>query len=145
MSAPAGDLAIVLHSHMPYVEGFGTYPFGEEWLFDAVVRSHAPVLEVAERVTVTVTPVLADQLEAPGVRERLEEFVAEFRVDSCEADAAEHDGAVAAACRAEAERYRRTLGRIEALGGGLLELSRPPLPPGGSSWCRRPRRMPCCR
>ena len=25
-----GDLAIVLHSHMPYVEGFGTYPFGEE-------------------------------------------------------------------------------------------------------------------
>jgi 1,4-alpha-glucan branching enzyme len=33
----AGDLAIVLHSHMPYVEGFGTYPFGEEWLFDAVV------------------------------------------------------------------------------------------------------------
>ena len=34
-----GDLAIVLHSHMPYVEGFGTYPFGEEWLFDAIVRS----------------------------------------------------------------------------------------------------------
>ena len=25
--------------HMPYVEGFGTYPFGEEWLFDAVARS----------------------------------------------------------------------------------------------------------
>jgi len=24
-----GDLALVLHSHMPYVEGFGTYPFGE--------------------------------------------------------------------------------------------------------------------
>ena len=42
-----GDLAVVLHSHMPYVEGFGTYPFGEEWLFDAVVRSYLPVLEVA--------------------------------------------------------------------------------------------------
>jgi 1,4-alpha-glucan branching enzyme len=25
-----GDLCIVLHSHMPYVEGFGTWPFGEE-------------------------------------------------------------------------------------------------------------------
>ena len=36
MREPVGDLAIVLHSHMPYVEGFGTYPFGEEWLFDAV-------------------------------------------------------------------------------------------------------------
>ena len=42
--------------HMPYVEGFGTYPFGEEWLFDAVVRSYLPVLEVAERPDVTVTP-----------------------------------------------------------------------------------------
>ena len=58
-----GDLAIVLHSHMPYVEGFGTYPFGEEWLFDAFARSHLPVLEVAERLTMTVTPVLADQLD----------------------------------------------------------------------------------
>ena len=59
----AGDLAIVLHSHMPYVEGFGTYPFGEEWLFDAVIRSYLPLLDVARDVTLTVTPVLADQLE----------------------------------------------------------------------------------
>ncbi len=59
-----GDLAIVLHSHMPYVEGFGTYPFGEEWLFDAVARSYLPVLAEAQGVTVTVSPVLADQLEA---------------------------------------------------------------------------------
>ncbi len=58
-----GDLAIVLHSHMPYVEGFGTYPFGEEWLFDAVIRSYLPLLEVARDLTLTVTPVLADQLE----------------------------------------------------------------------------------
>ncbi len=42
-----GSLAIVLHSHMPYVEGFGTYPFGEEWLFDAVIRSYLPVLEAS--------------------------------------------------------------------------------------------------
>ena len=70
-----GDLAIVLHSHMPYVEGFGTYPFGEEWLFDAVARSYLPVLAEARGVTVTVSPVLADQLEAPGVMERLEVFL----------------------------------------------------------------------
>ena len=53
-----GDLALVLHSHMPYVEGFGTYPFGEEWLFEAVARSHLPVLEAARNATVTVTPPL---------------------------------------------------------------------------------------
>jgi len=26
--AGPGELAIVLHSHQPYVEGFGTWPFG---------------------------------------------------------------------------------------------------------------------
>ena len=34
-----GELAIVLHSHMPYVEGFGTWPFGEEWLLEAIAAS----------------------------------------------------------------------------------------------------------
>ena len=55
MSAPRGQVALVLHTHMPYVEGFGTYPFGEEWLFDAVIRSYLPVLEVARDLTMTVT------------------------------------------------------------------------------------------
>ena len=82
-----GDLAIVLHSHMPYVEGFGTYPFGEEWLFDAVVRSYLPVLEVARDLTMTVTPVLADQLEDRGVHERLRRFLVEWRIGAAEADA----------------------------------------------------------
>ena len=74
---------------MPYVEGFGTYPFGEEWLFDAVIRSYLPVLEVAERLTMTVTPVLADQLEDAGVRERLRRFLVEWRIGAAEADLAE--------------------------------------------------------
>src|SRR5437773_6181977 len=84
-----GDLAIVLHSHMPYVEGFGTYPFGEEWLFDAVGRSHLPVLERAHDLTMTVTPVLADQLEAPGVVTRMEAFLRRYRLEAAERDARE--------------------------------------------------------
>src|SRR5918992_5350860 len=84
--ATVGDLAIVLHSHMPYVEGFGTYPFGEEWLFDAVIRSYLPVLEVAERLTMSVTPVLADQLEDPGVHRRLREFLLRHRIDAAAED-----------------------------------------------------------
>src|SRR5207244_6240483 len=32
MSSRRGELAIVLHSHVPYLEGFGTWPFGEDWL-----------------------------------------------------------------------------------------------------------------
>ncbi|HYP47478.1 MAG TPA: 1,4-alpha-glucan branching protein domain-containing protein [Thermoleophilaceae bacterium] len=61
--------ALVLHSHMPYVEGFGTWPFGEEWLWEAVACSYLPLLEVLDGapVTISLTPVLCDQLEVlPG-------------------------------------------------------------------------------
>lgn len=117
---PVGDLAVVLHSHMPYVEGFGTYPFGEEWLFDAFVRSHLPVLEVAHGQTITVSPVLADQLEAPGVAERLAGFVREHRLAAAERDLAAADPDYAPAAESEAERYRSALRRIEELDGDLL-------------------------
>ena len=56
---------------MPYVEGFGTWPFGEEWLWEAIATSYLPLLDVlaapgGERVTLSITPVLADQLEVAG-------------------------------------------------------------------------------
>jgi 1,4-alpha-glucan branching enzyme len=121
-----GDLAIVLHSHMPYVEGFGTYPFGEEWLFDAILRSYLPVTELAKRLTMTVTPVLADQLEAPGVAERLRGFGREYRLGACEADAKDVEPAFSAACLAEGDRYRRGLARLQELGGDLLAIFRGP-------------------
>ncbi len=74
MSSRPGALALVLHSHMPYVEGFGTWPFGEEWLWEAVACVYLPLLELIDGAPVTVglTPVLCDQLEAmhgePGDR-----------------------------------------------------------------------------
>jgi 1,4-alpha-glucan branching enzyme len=116
----AGDLAIVLHSHMPYVEGFGTYPFGEEWLFDAVIRSYLPVLEVAERLTMTITPVLADQLEDAGVKERLRHFLTEWRIAAAAADVEEVDAECRDACLAEHERYGHALELLDADGGDPL-------------------------
>jgi 1,4-alpha-glucan branching enzyme len=116
----AGDLAIVLHSHMPYVEGFGTYPFGEEWLFDAVIRSYLPVLEVAREVTMTVTPVLADQLEDRGTAERLRRFLVEWRVGAAEADLGEVEEECRPAGEAELARYRRALELLEEAGGDPL-------------------------
>lgn len=115
-----GSLAIVLHSHMPYVEGFGTYPFGEEWLFDAVARSYLPLLETVERLTMSVTPVLADQLEAPGVPERLERFIRRHRLEAAAAEARDVDAPFRAAVEAEAARYERGLGLLGELGGDLL-------------------------
>ncbi len=64
---------------MPYVEGFGTWPFGEEWLWEAMATSYLPLLDVLDahpgRVTLSLTPVLADQLAAPGVPERFLAFL----------------------------------------------------------------------
>jgi 1,4-alpha-glucan branching enzyme len=116
----AGDLAIVLHSHMPYVEGFGTYPFGEEWLFDAVIRSYLPVLEVARDLTMTVTPVLADQLEDRGAAERLRRFLVEWRVGAAEADAPQVPIECRDACEGELRRYQRALELLDAAGGNPL-------------------------
>ena len=116
----AGDLAIVLHSHMPYVEGFGTYPFGEEWLFDAVIRSYLPVLEVARDLTMTVTPVLADQLEDRGAAERLRRFLLEWRIGAAEADLPQVAPECRAACEGERERYAHALELLDAAGGDPL-------------------------
>ena len=46
--ATRGALAIVLHTHMPYVEGFGTWPFGEEWLWEAIAGCYLPLLELLD-------------------------------------------------------------------------------------------------
>jgi 1,4-alpha-glucan branching enzyme len=116
----AGDLAIVLHSHMPYVEGFGTYPFGEEWLFDAVIRSYLPVLEVADRLTMTVTPVLADQLEDEGVRERLRQFLVDWRIGAAAADLKQVPAECRDACEGELARYRHALELLDGHGGDPL-------------------------
>lgn len=76
-------LSIVLHTHMPYVEGFGTWPFGEEWLWEAIATSYLPLLDVLDahpgKVTLSITPVLADQLEAPGALDRCLKFLREIR------------------------------------------------------------------
>lgn len=109
---------------MPYVEGFGTYPFGEEWLFDAVVRSYLPVLEFADRLTMTVTPVLADQLEDEGARKRLRAFLIEWRIGAAEADLGEVPTECRNACEGELARYRRALELLDEAGGDPLRLFR---------------------
>jgi 1,4-alpha-glucan branching enzyme len=120
----SGDLAIVLHSHMPYVEGFGTYPFGEEWLFDAAVRCYLPLLEIARDLTLTVTPVLADQLEDAAARERLWRFLAELRLEAAEADLGEVSREHRQAALAELRRYRDALRALDACGGDILSALR---------------------
>jgi 1,4-alpha-glucan branching enzyme len=122
-----GALAIVLHTHMPYVEGFGTWPFGEEWLWEAIVGSYVPLLELLDAgapLTLSLTPVLCDQLQAPGVQERFATFVDEVRRRTHAEDAAGMRAAGHEALARELERswgdYEHALEALRDRGGDLL-------------------------
>ena len=123
---PRGELAIVLHTHMPYVEGFGTWPFGEEWLWEAVATSYLPLLDVLDRapITLSLTPVLCDQLEAPGAIDRCLTFLTEIRPESHRRDiegfGREGETRFAAELERSAAEYAAAAERLRALPGGLL-------------------------
>src|SRR5436190_19831894 len=86
-----GELALVLHTHMPYVEGFDTWPFGEEWLWEALATVYLPLLDVlaGAPITLGLTPVLCDQLETltGDAGERFMNFLTEVRAPIHEEDA----------------------------------------------------------
>jgi 1,4-alpha-glucan branching enzyme len=122
-------LSIVLHTHMPYVEGYGTWPFGEEWLWEAIATSYLPLLDVLDaapgQVTVSMTPVLADQLEAPGVLERCLAFLREIRPESHRLDLeGEADPAIAAELERGAALYAAAADALERR-GSLVEAFAP--------------------
>jgi 1,4-alpha-glucan branching enzyme len=122
-----GTLAILLHTHMPYVEGFGTWPFGEEWLWEAIAGCYLPLLDLLDAgapLTLSLTPVLCDQLEAPGVPQRFQAFVEDVRSQTHSEDAkglreAGHD-ALAREIERSWHDYTWALDRFERRGGDLL-------------------------
>jgi 1,4-alpha-glucan branching enzyme len=122
-----GELAIVLHTHMPYVEGFGSWPFGEEWLWEAIAGCYLPLLEILDRgaqLTLSVTPVLCDQLEAPGLADRFRDFLVHVRRETHRIDAAAMRAAGEPLLAAELERaagdYEQSLARFEEIDGDVL-------------------------
>jgi len=129
MSRDRGALALVLHTHMPYVEGFGTWPFGEEWLWEAIATVYLPLLdllgEARAPVTLGLTPVLCDQLETlPGdAGERLLTFLGETRREVHEEDAAGFEASGDARLAAEIRRAGHDYeGAASTLGSGARAL-----------------------
>ncbi len=72
--AAPGEVALVLHTHLPWLGNHGVWPVGEEWLFQAWGHSWLPVTRVLQRLaadghrdvlTLGVTPMVAAQLADP--------------------------------------------------------------------------------
>jgi 1,4-alpha-glucan branching enzyme len=113
---------------MPYVEGFGTWPFGEEWLWEAVACVYLPLLDTLDGVPVTLglTPVLCDQLEAMRgeAGERYLTFLRDVRAPIHAEDAAGLDAAgdpkLAAEVRRAAGDYTRAEEAFEQRGRDLV-------------------------
>jgi 1,4-alpha-glucan branching enzyme len=74
VTASEGSFCLVLHSHLPWLPHHGTWPVGEEWLYQAWAHSYLPMVSMLEEfaaagqrdvLTLGVTPVLAAQLDDP--------------------------------------------------------------------------------
>ena len=89
-----GAFTFVLHSHLPYARLAGRWPHGEEWIHEAASETYIPLLQtlydlkedgVQFKVTIGVTPILAEQLADPLVLEHFEQFL-EDRIEAAESD-----------------------------------------------------------
>ncbi|MEA2574935.1 MAG: 1,4-alpha-glucan branching enzyme, partial [Chloroflexia bacterium] len=79
-----GGFTFVLHSHMPFYRGAGKWPHGEESLHEVMAESYVPLLEaltdllesgIQAKVTLGVTPVLAEQLADPVIVSNFEAYL----------------------------------------------------------------------
>lgn len=85
-------LAIVLHTHLPWVLHHGAWPHGEDWLYEATVHCYLPLAEMLQRrarkgakdqLTITVSPVLLAQWRHPDFPRKLTEYL-ESRLKAAE-------------------------------------------------------------
>ncbi|CAN5262656.1 1,4-alpha-glucan branching protein [soil metagenome] len=81
-----GAFTFVLHSHLPYAREAGMWPHGEEWVHEGISETYLPLLDalydlkeegVDYRITVSVTPILAEQLGDPLIADHFETFAEE--------------------------------------------------------------------
>ncbi|MBB3665851.1 1,4-alpha-glucan branching enzyme [Prauserella sediminis] len=84
-----GTFCLVLHSHLPWLPHHGTWPVGEEWLYQAWAHSYLPVMDLLRRfadegkrdvLTLGVTPVLAAQLDDPYALRAMHDWLGTWRL-----------------------------------------------------------------
>ncbi len=96
-----GAFTFVLHSHLPYCRRAGRWPHGEEWLHEGLAETYVPLLNalydlreegVPFRLTLGVTPVLAEQLADPTIVDHFLTYLEE-RIERAGADLRRYEAA----------------------------------------------------
>lgn len=81
-----GAFTFVLHSHLPYARLAGRWPHGEEWIHEAASETYIPLLDVLYdlkeegvdyKITIGLTPILAEQLADPLVLDHFDQYLDE--------------------------------------------------------------------
>ncbi len=99
MSDYLGSFCLVLHGHLPYVLRHGTWPHGEDWLYEAAAETYLPLLQVLgetrylsgnPKMTIGLTPVLLEQLAHEHFKAGFEHYLQD-RVERARADRAEFE------------------------------------------------------
>lgn len=83
-----GSFCLVLHGHLPYVLRHGSWPHGEDWLFEAAAETYLPLLSTIEeceflngspRVTIGLTPILLEQLAHEDFKAGFQRYLTDRR------------------------------------------------------------------
>ena len=97
MSETLGSFCLVLHGHLPYVLRHGTWPHGEDWLYEAAAETYLPILAMIDecvyfnavpKITMGLTPVLLEQLAHDVFKEGFIHYL-EDRIERAQKDQVE--------------------------------------------------------
>jgi 1,4-alpha-glucan branching enzyme len=89
-----GSLVFVLHCHLPFVLTHGRWPHGLDWLNEAAAETYIPLLNVlndladegfSPKITVGITPVLAEQLSSSSFKEEFISYL-DAKLQAAKAD-----------------------------------------------------------
>ena len=89
-----GSFVFMLHSHLPYYRKAGMWPFGEESVYECMAETYIPLLNaigdlwdegIAAKLTVGITPILAEQLCDPHLNAGFDKFL-QVRLEAAQKD-----------------------------------------------------------
>ena len=128
MPDPLGSFCLVLHGHLPYVLRHGTWPHGEDWLYEAAAETYLPLLSMLEectflnatpKMTMGLTPVLLEQLSHDVFKDGFEHYLAD-RAERARLDQKEFDeldnGHMAYLAKRWEETFTKLAEQFEAMG-----------------------------